>query len=130
MNAESMQEHSTFGLAFLGMMQATRPVDGNVIVTLDQFLCTMDGRPSIDLTELEYTIKDWGVLDHIVVLHLLFSHCLRLGTLEKLDVIPCVELLQLCSCSSVWFLRTACTAYVVCSSGKPEHGNKGCVAYT
>ena len=86
-------------------MQATSPIDGNVIVILDQLLCTMKGCASVNLTELEYAIKYWGVLDHIEVLYLLLSHCLWLGAFQKINVLLGVELYQLCSCSSVWLLQ-------------------------
>lgn len=84
------------------MMQASGPVDGDVIVLLYEFLCAMNRGTRINLAELVHTRKDRRILLYIEVLLLSFSDLLWLGVLQEVYVLVGVKLLQHICCGSVW----------------------------
>jgi len=79
------------------MMQASTPIDTNIIVSRIELPCALDGSSSIQRAEVPQPIKDWTIIPNIEasklvskLLCIVWSH-----TQQEVHVIICVELQQL-----------------------------------
>lgn len=84
----------TASLAFLSMMQPTRPVDCNVAFLPIQSCSTFHGSASTNPTKLKQPVKDGTIVSDtvFVLFFLILFYVIRRDFLQEFDVFVCVEL--------------------------------------
>jgi hypothetical protein len=85
------------GFALLGVVEATRPVDGNIAFLSIEPSSTFHATTSTNTTELEEAIEDGTVIANIelCLFSLIALHVLRANFLQEVDVLVGVELSHL-----------------------------------